>query len=55
MEKVRKVLLICKDKSLSEIIYFCLEGWGYEVDVLEGEVKSLDLIKRREPDLAIVD
>jgi len=48
------LLLICKSKDLSEIIYFCLEGWGYEVDVLEDEI-SLAHIKKREPDLIIID
>ncbi|MFC1514420.1 diguanylate cyclase [Candidatus Omnitrophota bacterium] len=54
-ESVKRVLLICADKDLAEIIYFCLEGWGYEVETLLGSVDSIDQIKAREPDVIIVD
>jgi len=54
MEEVKKILLIAEDKNLAEIIYFCLEGWGYEVSVLE-ERPDLTEIKRRQPNLILLD
>ncbi len=55
MNKVKKILFVCRDKALSDIIYFCLEGWGYEVEVLVSESINLSSIKRRSPDLVIID
>ncbi|MBN2120173.1 MAG: diguanylate cyclase [Candidatus Omnitrophica bacterium] len=55
MEQTKRILLICRDKNLNEIIYFCLEGWGYEVCILADEVIFLEQIKKTEPDLLIVD
>ncbi len=54
MNQIKKILLIARDKNLAEIIYFCLEGWGYEVDILK-ENPNLAEIKKKEPDLIILD
>jgi len=54
MDKEKKILIVCKDKTLNEIISFCLEGWGYEVLTAENEV-TVGSIKKTEPDLIIID
>ncbi len=55
MEKIRKILIICNDKNLSDIITFCLDGWGYEVVIFEGTVLDVNAIKKHEPDLIMID
>lgn len=55
MGLVKSILVVCRDKNLSEIVYFCLEGWGYEVEVLNEENISLSHIKKKEPHLIIID
>lgn len=54
MGKITRVLVICKDENLKEVISFCLEGWGYEVVLSKKFLPTLPEIKKEEADLVIV-
>jgi len=55
MKKIKKVLVISHDKHLKDVLYFCLDGWGYEVFLEESIVVDLSPIKRLSPDVIVID
>lgn len=55
MENPKHILCISWDSDLIEIISFCLEGWGYLFSSLGKDNLDLAQIKKREPDLIIID
>jgi diguanylate cyclase (GGDEF)-like protein len=54
MTELRKILFLCEEKNLKDVISFCLRGWGYEVILAGKESLSLSCIKKYESDLVII-
>ncbi|MFA5147572.1 MAG: diguanylate cyclase [Candidatus Omnitrophota bacterium] len=55
MDKIKKILIISSDKSLRDVLTFCLDGWGYEVFVHESPLHDITPIKKISPDVIVVD
>jgi len=55
LEKIKKILIISSDKSLREVLTFCLDGWGYEVFLHESPLHDITPIKKASPDVIVVD
>ena len=55
MEKVHKILLVSSDKSLKDVLSFCLDGWGYEVHFRDTLGDDITPIKKLAPDVIIID
>jgi len=55
MCNVKKILIISSDENLLEVLYFCLEGWGYEVLIDKNTSPDISSIKKKSPDLIIID
>ncbi len=55
MPKNKRVLFVCDDTNLNEVILFCLEGWGYTVEILKSENPKIKQVKQKEPELIIID
>lgn len=55
MREAKKILIISSDKSLSDVLKFCFDGWGYEVTVSKDPVTDISPIKRASPDVIVVD
>lgn len=49
------ILLVDDDARLREIVGMALEGEGYRVRLAESAEEALELIRREEPDLLIID
>ena len=46
MREAKKILIISSDKSLSDVLKFCFDGWGYEVLVSKDPVTDIAPIKK---------
>jgi len=55
MREAKKILIISSDKSLSDVLKFCFDGWGYEVSVSKDPVTDIAPIKKASPDVIVVD
>ncbi len=55
MEKIKKILIISSDKSLRDVLTFCLDGWGYEVFLHDSPLHDIHPIKKISPDVIVVD
>ncbi|MCX5679859.1 MAG: hypothetical protein NTZ95_04300 [Candidatus Omnitrophica bacterium] len=55
MREAKKILIISSDRSLSDVLKFCFDGWGYEVIVSEDPVSDISPIKKASPDVIVVD
>ncbi len=55
MREAKKILIISSDKSLSDVLKFCFDGWGYEVAVSKDPVTDIVPIKKASPDVIVVD
>ncbi len=55
MREAKKILIISSDKSLSDVLKFCFDGWGYEVLVSKEPVSDISPIKKASPDVIVVD
>lgn len=52
---MRRILAVDDDKDILEVLQFILEDSGYEVDTLSDGHHLLDTIKRKAPDLILLD
>jgi len=55
MREAKKILIISSDKSLSDVLKFCFDGWGYEVSVSKEPITDIAPIKKASPDVIVVD
>ncbi|MDP8259891.1 MAG: diguanylate cyclase [Candidatus Gygaella obscura] len=55
MEKIKKILIISSDDNLKEVLYFCFDGWGYDVVFLRQPILDLNHIRKISPDVIVVD
>jgi len=55
MREAKKILIISSDKSLSDVLKFCFDGWGYEVLVSKDPISDISPIKKASPDVIVVD
>ena len=52
---MRRILAVDDDKDILEVLQFILEDSGYEVDVLSDGRMLMDTVRRRMPDLILLD
>lgn len=55
MDNIKRVLIISSDKTLREVLNFCLDGWGYEVFLQDATAHDVGPIKKISPDVIVVD
>lgn len=55
MDKLRKILIISSDLTLREVLYFCFDGWGYEVFIKDKYDYNVDFIKKLSPTVIVID
>ena len=51
----KRILFICNESELNEVICFCLQGWDYQVIVLRNNNPKIKQVKQKEPGLIIID
>lgn len=55
MDKLKKILIISSDLTLREVLYFCFDGWGYEVFIKDKYDYNVDFIKKLSPSVIVID
>ncbi len=55
MEETKRVLIVSDDPNLNEVLYFCLDGWGYEVLIEDNVPLDIQTVKKTSPDIIIID
>ncbi len=55
MDKIKKILIISSDDNLKEVLYFCFDGWGYEVVFLRQPIFDLNQVRKISPDVIVID
>ena len=51
----KKVLIVTNDKSLRDVLQFCLEGWNYHAIFIDTVDNSIAPIKKVFPDVVVID
>ncbi|MCX7927388.1 MAG: diguanylate cyclase [Candidatus Omnitrophica bacterium] len=54
-EHVKRIALVTDDENLKKILYFCFDGWGYEVFLLSTAALKTNTIKKISPDAIVID
>lgn len=51
----KKVLIVSSDKNLRDVTKFCLEGWGYNVIIVDSIGSTIAPVKKIYPDVVVID